>query len=69
MCPQHDRAMPVPDIYQVRCLETDELSAPAGTCGRQPHRQHERVGYEGQRLFVKWLNSEHCRDEQDDLHG
>ena len=22
-----------------------------------------------ERLFVKWLNSEQCRDEQDDLHG
>jgi hypothetical protein len=30
---EYDRAMPVPDIYQVRCLETDELFDPA-LCNR-----------------------------------
>jgi hypothetical protein len=37
---EYDRAMPVPEIFQVRCLETDELFDP---CACNAHTAGERA--------------------------
>jgi hypothetical protein len=43
----YDRAMPVPEIFQVRCLETDELFDPracnAHTAGERASNDPERA--------------------------
>lgn len=41
---EYDRAIPVPEIFQVRCLETDELFD-VGACNR--HTAAERVTSDG----------------------
>jgi hypothetical protein len=43
---EYERAMPVPDIYQVRCLETDELFD-ADACNR--HTVVERASSDPER--------------------
>ena len=47
---EYDRAMPVPDIYQVRCLETDELFD-VDTCNA--HTAGERASSDPQRAALQ----------------
>jgi hypothetical protein len=47
---EYDRAMPVPDIYQVRCLETDELFD-VKACNA--HTAAERASYDRERATTQ----------------
>ena len=48
----YDRAMPVPEIFQVRCLETDELFDP---CACNAHTAGERASSDPQRAAAALL--------------
>src|SRR5215217_5885891 len=47
--PEYDRAMPVPEIFQVRCLETDELFD-VNACNR--HTTAERASSDAERASM-----------------
>jgi hypothetical protein len=51
---EYDRAMPVPDIYQVRCLETDELFD-VGTCNEASQGRRDKEQSMRRRKLIKRL--------------
>ena len=51
---EYDRAMPVPEIFQVRCLETDELFEPAAC---NAHTMRERASSDPERAEAMLLAS------------
>jgi hypothetical protein len=52
---EYDRAMPVPEIFQVRCLETDELFDPAAC---NAHTASERASNDPERAAAALLRAE-----------
>jgi hypothetical protein len=47
---EYDRAIPVPEIFQVRCLETDELFDP---CVCNAHTTGERASSDPERAAAR----------------
>ena len=56
---EHDRAMPVPHIHQVRCLETDKLFD-VDACNA--HTAVRRASNDPERAAARLVTAEACRD-------
>lgn len=61
---EYDRAMPVPEIFQVRCLETDELFEPAAC---NAHTASERASNDAERAAAMpgaWMGADAYRSAE-----